>query len=295
MKLTAPTLALVAAASTVAANNQFESLGQLSSAWQKKADSIATCAKASTQLSCHASFPASSPANCCYNGALTEDGKQSGLILSTQFWTTNAPDPANNGPKDSTTIHGLWPDYCDGTYPQYCSSVSGIPEYTGDQIIQLMQKYDPALYAYYQKYFKDINGDSTSFLEHEYNKHGTCYTTMRTSCQPSLPWISQPDFAVLNFFRQIAHKFQERPTYQFLQSAGIIPTTEKNYTLTQVQQTLKDFHGATPYVGCNQNGEISEFWYFWEVRGSVNFGLFQPVESTTKSSCPSSLKYLPKP
>lgn len=88
---------------------------------------------------------------CCYNGALESGFKESGLVLSTQFWDT---DPST-GPADSTTIHGetfiqimilvffgegggfppflnhcahtwlaivfltgLWPDYCDGTYPQ---------------------------------------------------------------------------------------------------------------------------------------------------------------------------------
>ena len=177
MKFTAATVAILAAAGSVAAADKrlLGDLSQLGKSIASKGQEIASCARASTQLSCHASYdiPANSSANCCFNGALTDGGKQSGLILSTSFWTTNAADPANNGPKDSTTIHGLWPDYCDGTYPQFCSSVSGIPEYTGAQIEAVLQKYDPALFAYYQKYFKDLNGDSTSFLEHEYNKHGT--------------------------------------------------------------------------------------------------------------------------
>lgn len=297
MKFTVASLALLAAAGSVAADSILGELGQLGNTLKNKGQEIAACAKASTQLSCHAKYdiPASSPANCCFNGALVEGGKQSGLILSTQFWTTNAQDTVNNGPKDSTTIHGLWPDYCDGTYPQFCTKDSGIPEYTGEQIDAVLQKYDPALFAYYQKYFKDLNGDAADFREHEYNKHGTCYTTMRPSCQPTLPWISQPDYAVLNYFRQIAHKFQERPTYNYLKDAGIVPTTSKNYTLTEIQSALKQRHGATPFVGCNKKGELNEFWFYWVVRGQVNFGLYEPVESTTKSSCPASLKYLPKP
>ncbi|EST05311.1 Ribonuclease T2-like protein [Kalmanozyma brasiliensis GHG001] len=280
-----------------AQKNPLASLGPLGKLGAKASDA-ATCAIASSQLSCHASYdiPASSSANCCFNGAISEGDKQSGLVLSTSFWTTTAADPANNGPKDSTTIHGLWPDYCDGTYPAFCSNASGIPEYTGAQIEAVMQKYDPALFAYYQTYFKDLNGDSADFLEHEYNKHGTCFTTMRPTCQPALPWISKPDFAVLNYFRQIAHKFAERPTYNILANAGIVPSATQNYTLVQVQDALKKVHGGTPYVGCNKKtGALSEFWFYWNVRGQVNFGLYEPVESTTKSNCPASLRYLPKP
>lgn len=118
---------------------------------------------------------------------------------------------------------------------------------------------------------------------------------MRTSCQPQLPWISQADFAVLNYFRQIAHKFAELPTYNILESAGIVPSSTQNYTLTAVQAALKNAHGATPFVGCNKKGELNEFWYFWETYGSVNFGVYEPTESTTKSTCPASLRYLPKP
>ncbi len=352
MKFATATLAVLAAAGTVSADNWLDQLGN---SFKNKGQEIAACAKASSQLSCNAKYdiPASSSANCCFNGALVDGGKQSGLILSTSFWTTTAADPANNGPKDSTTIHGLWPDCeclircrkqtstciltitlrsreygpffffflfffwliykpssffswiihnssssptdCDATYPAFCSAVSGIPEYTGAQIVDVMAKYDPALKAYYDKYFKDLNGDAPSFLEHEYNKHGTCYTTMRPSCQPKLPWISQADFAVLNYFRQIAHKFAELPTYDILKAAGIVPDANKTYQLADVQAALKEAHGATPFVGCNKKGEMNEFWYFNFVQGSVNFGRYEPTESTTKSTCPATLKYLPKP
>ena len=39
-----------------------------------------------------------------------------GQVLQVQFWDTQ---PAT-GPADHWTIHGLWPDYCDGSYTQYC-------------------------------------------------------------------------------------------------------------------------------------------------------------------------------
>ncbi|PWZ03790.1 ribonuclease T2 [Testicularia cyperi] len=298
MKFTALTLAVLATAGSAAADKLSNDLSNISNAYKTKGQDIAACAKASSQFSCNSRtpIPYDSAATCCYNGALVEGGKESGLILATQFWTTNAPNKVDNGPADSTTIHGLWPDYCDGTYPQFCTAQTDIPEYTGEQIEAVMQKYDPALFAYYQKYFKDLDGDSTDFLAHEYNKHGTCYTTMRTSCQPSLPWITQADFAVLNYFRQIAHKFQERNTYAILENAGIVPSSDKTYSLVDIQTALKNAHGATPFVGCSRStGEINEFWYFYNVAGSVNFGRYRPVESTTKSTCKDTVKYLPKP
>jgi ribonuclease T2 len=45
-----------------------------------------------------------------------------GLVLSTQFWDTYTGLEAEGQvlPRDTWTLHGLWPDFCNGSYTQYC-------------------------------------------------------------------------------------------------------------------------------------------------------------------------------
>lgn len=57
-----------------------------------------------TPLSCGS---ATATDTCCTN-------VPGGLLLQTQFWDYSP----STGPTDSWTVHGLWPDNCDGTYQQ---------------------------------------------------------------------------------------------------------------------------------------------------------------------------------
>ena len=45
-----------------------------------------------------------------------------GLVLSTQFWDTYTGLEAEGQvlPRNSWTLHGLWPDFCNGSFTQYC-------------------------------------------------------------------------------------------------------------------------------------------------------------------------------
>ena len=59
--------------------------------------------KDSNSLSCHNTTAIDT---CCGEAP-------GGLVLLTQFWGTGV----GAGPKKSWTIHGLWPDFCDGLSP----------------------------------------------------------------------------------------------------------------------------------------------------------------------------------
>ena len=48
---------------------------------------------------------------CCFNAP-------GGQLVQTQFWDTSP----STGPSNSWTIHGLWPDHCDGTYDSNCDA-----------------------------------------------------------------------------------------------------------------------------------------------------------------------------
>ncbi|CAO1614969.1 unnamed protein product [Sympodiomycopsis kandeliae] len=251
------------------------------------------CLKDSTQLSCHSNFNVSTD-SCCYNGALKPGDKESGLLLVTSFWNAEP----SFGPNDSTTIHGLWPDYCDGTYPQFCTAESGIPQYSGIEIDQILSKYDPDLLDYFQVYYKDNTGDDAGFRSHEWNKHGTCFNALRAQCfKPKFKGQTPEEAALVAYFQEIAKRFKKTPTYKWLTEAGIKPSHTQNYTLSQLETALSKRNGGKkPYLGCTNHGtKLDEFWYYYNTFGSLINGIYIPVDSTTKSSCnETGIQWLPK-
>jgi ribonuclease T2 len=65
-----------------------------------------------------------------------------------------------------TTIHGLWIEYNNNTYPEYCNK--SIPFNVSD-LQDLVPQLDVAWISY--------EGNNTAFWEHEFEKHGTCFPT----------------------------------------------------------------------------------------------------------------------
>ncbi|KAI9368748.1 ribonuclease T2-like protein [Aspergillus egyptiacus] len=227
-----------------------------------------------TPLSC--SNESTEP-SCCFNSP-------GGALLLTQFWDY---DPSL-GPSDSWTIHGLWPDNCDGTYEEYCDSSR---EYSNITAI-VEESGNTELLSYMSEYWKDNGGDDESFWEHEWNKHGTCINTIEPSCYANYT----PQQEVVDYLQKTVDLFKTLDTYQALADAGITPSNDETYTLTEIHDALAAIHeDFAPYVGCDDSGNLNEAWYFYYVRGNLMTGSFEPAESLTDSSCPESgIKYVPK-
>ncbi|KAL5345173.1 Ribonuclease T2 precursor (RNase T2) [Pseudogymnoascus australis] len=206
------------------------------------------------QLSCHNTTAQADL--CCFNAP-------GGQLLLTQFWDT---DPST-GPADAWTIHGLWPDHCDGTYDANCDPSREYSNITA--ILNSFGKTD--LLTYMDTNWKDYQGDDESFWEHEWNKHGTCISTLDTTCYDDY----KPQTEVADYFEKTVELNKGLNSYKILADAGITPSATATYTLAQIQDALKAFHGFVPTVGC-KNGVFQEIWYHYNVRGSLQTGEFVP-------------------
>ncbi|KAI0695632.1 ribonuclease T2 [Cytidiella melzeri] len=203
-----------------------------------------------------------------------------GLLLQTQFWDT---DPST-GPSDSWTIHGLWPDHCDGTFSENCDSSR---DYTDIAGLLTAQGASDTL-AFMQEYWVDIDGDNEEFWEHEWSTHGTCYSTLEPSCLPS---GSAKGAEAVAFFQTVVNLFKTLPTYDWLSQGGILPSSSKTFTLSQITTALKSASGVTPALDCDGSSLNEISWYF-HLKGSLLDGEFVPIDAPEKGSCASSgLKY----
>ncbi|KAF9469820.1 ribonuclease T2 [Collybia nuda] len=204
-----------------------------------------------------------------------------GLLLQTQFWDT-AP---STGPSDSWTIHGLWPDNCDLTFDSSCDPSRA---YTGISSLLTANGASDTL-AFMQKFWVDINGANEQFWEHEWAKHGTCMSTLKTSCLPS---GSPRGAEAVAYFQTVVKLFKSLPTYTWLSNAGITPSSSKTYTLSTLTAALKSASGGfTPALDCTSSNLNAISWYF-NLKGSAIDGVFAPINAPAAGSCPSSgIKY----
>ncbi|GAW17458.1 hypothetical protein ANO14919_069150 [Xylariales sp. No.14919] len=234
----------------------------------------ATCS--STVESCSSAAGSSSVSSCCVN-------KPGGQFLQTQFWDT---DPVT-GPSNSWTIHGLWPDNCDGTYDESCDSSRA---YTGITTI-LQNNGKSSLVSYMQDYWQSNSESAEAFWEHEWSTHGTCVSTLDPDCYSSYTKGQE----AADYFQVVVDLFKSLDTYSALSAAGITPSSSKTYTSAQIQAALLKVTGKAAVISCSSS-ELYQVYYGFFVNGPLTGADFVPATIVGQSSnCPSSgIKYLPK-
>ena len=190
------------------------------------------------------------------------------------------------GPVDSWTVHGLWPDNCDGTFEASCDSSRA---YTGIPAALTAAGEDDTL-TYMNKYWKDWEGDDESFWEHEWSKHGTCISTLDRECYSSYTAKEE----MVDYFVTAVNLDKSRNTYKILAAAGITPSSSKTYTTTAVSAALAAAHGAPVTIKCD-GANLNEVWYHYNVRGSVTTGEFvASAPDGVKGDCSGNIYYMPK-
>ncbi|KAE8392297.1 ribonuclease T2-like [Aspergillus alliaceus] len=214
--------------------------------------------------------------SCCFNSP-------GGALLLTQFWDTDPP----TGPSDSWTLHGLWPDNCDGSYGQFCDKSR---EYSNITSI-LQDQGRTELLSYMQKYWPSYEGDDEEFWEHEWNKHGTCINTIEPSCYKDY----SPQKEVGDYLEKAVELFKGLDSYKALAIAGITPDSSKTYKRSEIESALAEVHGGhKPYISC-EKGALNQIWYFFNIKGNAITGEYQPIDPLASPGCSSSgIKYLPK-
>ncbi|PSS28744.1 Extracellular ribonuclease, partial [Actinidia chinensis var. chinensis] len=135
--------------------------------------------------------------------------------------------PTTGKPATDFGIHGLWPNYNDGSYPSNCDSGSPFVKSKVSDLINRMQMSWPTLAC--------PSGDGSSFWSHEWVKHGTCSES------------------VLNqhgYFKSALDLKEKLGLLQILQGAGINPDGGF-YSLSSISGAIEDAIGYSPGIECN--------------------------------------------
>ncbi|KAJ8760842.1 hypothetical protein K2173_021880 [Erythroxylum novogranatense] len=156
--------------------------------------------------------------------------------------------PSTGKPAADFGIHGLWPNYKDGSYPSNCDPDSPFNRNKISDLISSLQKNWPTLAC--------PSSDGVTFWSHEWEKHGTCSESV----------LNQHAY----FATGIKLKKQVN-LLQALQSAGIHPDGS-SYSLSDIKNAIKESVGYTPFIECNSdesgNSQLYQIYLCVDTSGS---------------------------
>ncbi|KAJ1764958.1 hypothetical protein J3B01_000464 [Coemansia erecta] len=202
---------------------------------------------------------------------------QNGLLVLAQQWDTRW------GPSDQFTVHGLWPDTCQGKQlpGSGCDHTRAYSNITDI----LSSSNDPDIIRDMNSLWPSNKGDNNWFWSHEWVKHGTCVTTLHPTCYADsyLPYQE-----VTEYFRSILDLRAKYNVYAALNASGIVPTEpetgrrpKNTYSLDQFKQAIRDAWGVEPNVKC-RGRQLQEVWLWFQVRGRDTY---YPVEPRGQDTC----------
>ncbi|XP_019259563.1 PREDICTED: ribonuclease 2-like isoform X6 [Nicotiana attenuata] len=138
----------------------------------------------------------------------------------------------SNSPSEFT-IHGLWADYNDGTWPACCSG----PQFDKKEISTLLKplrKYWPSFSC---EAVSNCHHGKGTFWAHEWEKHGTC----------SYPVVHDE----YEYFLTTLNVYFKYNVTGVLFEAGYVPSNSEKYPLGGIISAIQNAFHATPELICS--------------------------------------------
>lgn len=211
-----------------------------------------------------------------------------GLIVLAQSWNYKT----GTGPDDAFTLHGLWPEDCNGTFTGYCDNDIEVP---ADNITNILRNQygDSGLVNDMDVFWKNPDGADEDFWAAQFNKHGSCITTLHQDCYgPAL----KPNENIYDYFKIAYNLYNSLPTFSYLNASGIVPSETATYTSEQISRVLTAYNrGKTVYFGCDEDNVLTDVHYHHHVNGPLIYESLVKVNATATPNCPATgIKFLPK-
>ncbi|KAL9424171.1 hypothetical protein AB3S75_036120 [Citrus x aurantiifolia] len=178
--------------------------------------------------------------------------------------------PTTGKPAADFGIHGLWPNYNDGSYPSNCDPNAPFDQSQISDLRSSMQKNWPTLAC--------PSGNGITFWSHEWEKHGTCSESVLNQHQ---------------YFQTALNLKNQINLLQALRTAGIVPDGS-SYSLESIKDAIKEASGFSPWIECNvdESGNSQLYQIYLCVDTSASNFINCPVFPNGKK-CGSQIEFPP--
>ncbi|KAJ1920994.1 hypothetical protein IWQ60_006864 [Tieghemiomyces parasiticus] len=149
-------------------------------------------------------------------------------------------------------------------------------------IESIVRRHDKDLLSWMNTYWPSNRLGNNVFWAHEWNKHGTCVTTLEPRCYGDK---YRPQQEVGDYFAQVRQVFSKYNIYQALSNQGIIPGA--SYPLANLIGALRRELNIEARITC-RGRQIQEVHMWFHVKGTENY---IPAEAHGSNRCPKLVVY----
>lgn len=189
--------------------------------------------------------------SCIYNTEFN-DNKKWDYLMFVQFWpgtwiylnNTYSNIKFNNS---HFNIHGIWPNFYNGSWPEYCS---GVPPFNTSVISSIQYELD--------KYWTNYK-NTTEFLNHEYTKHISCLLPNSSNI---IEFYFKNELTAFTYGLYLRQKYD---LYQLLFVHNIHPNNNHLYNFKLIQNIINDFYNYQTVITCVEDIR-DNIWYLDEIR-----------------------------